>query len=282
VNPTTKGSYHSRCAARTIVANPGPVPEEATMRRRTDQRSVVPAGVLAAVAVVAVVALALAAWGVGAGDADEPAPRGTPTPTPAVAVALAAGSLDFERCARNGWMALSEGSGTWYVYSDGTVPPDPSDSDPRYPFRAPPPPQGRFAAVTDMSAPGSRILYRDATPGRRTELRFTLFYDNHAVGAFHAPNSLDHEGDAPNQQVRVDLLDPSAPADSVAAQDVLATIVRTRPGDPAKVAPRRVSFDLSRWAGRKVRIRFAQVDNLGPLRAGVDDVRLTTLPSGSR
>jgi len=245
------------------------------MRRRTDQRSVVPAGMLA---YVAVVALALAAWGADIGGADEPAPRGTPTR----AVALAAGSLDFERCSRNGWMTLSKGSGAWHVYSDGTIPPDPSDSDPHYPFRAPPPPQGRFAAVTDMSAPGSRILYRDVTPGRGTQLRFTLFYDNHAAREFHAPNSLDHERDAPNQQVRVDLLDPSAPADSVAADDVLATIVRTRPGDPARIAPRGVSFDLSRWADRKVRIRFAQVDNLGPLRAGVDDVRLTPLPSGSR
>jgi hypothetical protein len=75
-------------------------------------------------------------------------------------------------------------------------------------------------------------------------------------------------------------MDPSAPVDSVAPEDVLATIVRTRPGDPAKTAPHRVSFDLSPWAHRKVRLRFAQVDNLGPLRAGIDDVRLT--PASSR
>jgi hypothetical protein len=247
------------------------------MRRRTDQRFVVPGAVLASVAVVA---LALAAWDVSAGDADKPAPRGAPAP--ARIVALNAGSLDFERCDPNGWMTLSRGSGAWHVYSDATTPPDPSDSDPHYPFRAPPPPQGRFAAVTDMSGAGSRILYRDATPGRSTMLRFTLFYDNHVVVDFHAPQSLDHGRSAPNQQVRVDLMDPSAPVDSVAPADVLATIVRTRPGDPAKTAPRRISFDLSRWAHRRVRIRFAQVDNLGPLRAGVDDVRLTPLSSGPR
>jgi hypothetical protein len=33
-------------------------------------------------------------------------------------------------------------------------------------------------------------------------------------------------------------------------------------------------FDLSRWAGSTIRLRFAQVDNRGPLRAGIDDVRL--------
>lgn len=247
------------------------------MRRRTDQRSVVPGAMLASVAVVTLV---LVAWGVSSASPDKPARRGAPAP--AVAVALGAGSLDFERCDRDGWMTLSRGSGAWHVYSDASTPPDPSDSDPHYPFRAPAPPQGDFAAVTDMSGPGSRILYRDAIPGRGTELRFTLFYDNHVVVDFHAPQSLDHKRRAPNQQVRVDLMDPSAPVDSVAPEDVLATIVRTRPGDPAKTAPHRISFDLSRWAQRKVRLRFAQVDNLGPLRAGVDDVRLTSLASGPR
>jgi len=51
------------------------------------------------------------------------------------------------------------------------------------------------------------------------------------------------------------------------------------PGDPNKLAPTTVTFDLSRWAGKKVRIRFAQVDNRGPLRAGVDDVRLAAIGS---
>ena len=33
-------------------------------------------------------------------------------------------------------------------------------------------------------------------------------------------------------------------------------------------------YDLSRSAGQTVRLRIATADNQGPLRAGIDDVRL--------
>jgi adhesin HecA-like repeat protein len=66
-----------------------------------------------------------------------------------------------------------------------------------------------------------------------------------------------------------------SPAGSAALKGTpRAEILRTARGDPGKLEPRTISFDLSRWAGQKVRLRFAQVDNRGPLRAGVDDVRL--------
>ena len=136
----------------------------------------------------------------------------------------------------------------------------------------PAPPEGRYAAVTDMTAPGARILYRDVALAERTRLRFTMFYDN--AGEFASPESLDFDGREANQQFRVELLDPAAPADTTSAKHVLATIFTTAPGDPSKLAPKTVTFDLSRWAGQRVRIRFAQVDNRGPLRAGVDDVRI--------
>lgn len=236
------------------------------MLRRTHQRSIALVCVLACCAIGA---LMLASRGAGAGES---------TPHATQSVALPAGSWDFERCAQGGWLTRSRGSGAWHVYASATTPPDPQDSDPHYPFRAPRPPQGHFAAVTDMSAAGSRILYRDATLRGHLELRFTLFYDNHAAARFDAPLSLDHELSAPNQQYRVDLMDPSAPIDSTARGDVLATIFQTKAGDPDRLGPRAMSFDLAAWAGRKVRIRFAQVDNRGPLRAGVDDVRLA--PAG--
>jgi hypothetical protein len=134
-----------------------------------------------------------------------------------------------------------------------------------------------------MSGPGSRILYRDVKLDGRLKLRFTLFYVNFKVSGhapeFASPASLDHEIHKPNQQFRVDLVDPAAPVDSVATKHVLARIFATAPGDRGKLGPRAITFDLSHWAGKKVRIRFAQVDNIGPLRAGVDDVRLAAVDS---
>ncbi len=205
-----------------------------------------------------------------------PRPRGNPAAN-ANDAHRAAGNWNFERGDLTGWHTRSRGSGAWYAYSDGTKPPNPAETDPNVAFHMPAPPEGRYAAVTDMTAPGARILYRDVKLDGRVKLQFTVFYDN--AGEFSSPASLAFDGREPNQQFRVDLMDPAAPADSTAAKHVLATIFKTAPGDPSKLAPRTITFDLSRWAGERVRIRFAQVDNGGPLRAGVDDVRLGRIGS---
>jgi hypothetical protein len=188
----------------------------------------------------------------------------------------ATGNWNFERGNLTGWHARSRGSGAWYVYADGTKPPNPAETDPNVPFNVPSPPEGRYAAVTDMTAPGARILYRDVKLDGRLKLTFTVFYDN--ASEFSSPANLDFDGE-PNQQFRVELMDASAPAESTATRHILATIFKTAPGDPGKLAPQTVTFDLSEWAGKRVRLRFAQVDNLGPLRAGVDDVRLEPIGS---
>jgi hypothetical protein len=189
----------------------------------------------------------------------------------------AAGNWNFERGDLSGWHTRSRGSGAWYAYADGTKPPNPAETDPDVAFSVPQPPQGRYAAVTDMTAPGARILYRDVKLDGRLKLQLTVFYA--AAGELSSPASLDFDGCEANQQFRVELMDPAAPVDSTAAEHVLATIFKTAPGDPSTLAPRTITFDLSRWAGKRVRIRFAQVDNRGPLRAGVDDVRIEQIGS---
>jgi hypothetical protein len=240
------------------------------MNRHIDPRSLVSRGLLGGLAIAAV-AISLSVLGGRDGEAVALATGGAPVAqgTP--------GNWNFETGDFTGWRTRARGSGAWHVYADGTKPPDPADSDPNFPFKVPQPPEGRFAAVTDMSAPGARILYRDVKLDGRVKLRFTLFYNN--VGELSSPARLDFNGCEPNQQLRVDLMDPAAPIDSLAAKHVLATIFRTEPGDSDTLDPRTITFDLSRWAGKKVRVRFAQVDNRGPLRAGVDDVKLDAVRS---
>jgi D-alanyl-D-alanine carboxypeptidase len=178
---------------------------------------------------------------------------------------------DFESGAITDWQAVSSGSGGWFVYADGHKAPDPAQSDPNVPFDVPDPPQGRFAAVTDMNGPGTRILYRDLRLEGRFTLRLTVFYD--ATGPFSSPATLAHDAAEANQQFRVDLVEPSAPIDSVAEGHVLVNVFRTSPGDPARREPTEVSVDVSALAGRTVRLRLAGTDNQGPLRVGVDNLR---------
>jgi D-alanyl-D-alanine carboxypeptidase len=178
---------------------------------------------------------------------------------------------DFESGALTDWRAVGGGSGGWFIYTDGSKAPDRARSDPNVPFDLPNPPQGKFAAVTDANGPGTRILYRDVKLDGRFRLHLSVFYAG--VGGFSSPQTLAYDDAGANQQFRIDLVAPAAPIDSVAHRDVLANIFATSAGDPDRREPSTVSVDLSRWAGRTVRLRLAATDNNGPLRAGVDDVR---------
>jgi hypothetical protein len=179
---------------------------------------------------------------------------------------------DFESGALASWKIERSGAGGWFAYTNGKTPPNPSETDPNIPFAVPDAPQGKFAAVTDMNGPGRRILYRDVKLDGRYTLRLIVFYVN--AGPLSSPNTLDYEGTGENQQFRIDIVAPSAPVDSVAAPHVLANVFRTSPGDADRREPAAVTVDLSKWEGQTVRLRLVCVDNRGPLRAGVDDIRL--------
>jgi CubicO group peptidase (beta-lactamase class C family) len=178
---------------------------------------------------------------------------------------------DFESGAITGWQAVGGGSGGWFVYSDGHKAPDPAQSDPNVPFDVPDPPQGRFAAVTDVNGPGTRILYRDLRLEGRFSLQLSVFYTG--TGPFSSPATLAYDTPEANQQFRIDLLRPSVPIDSVAKGDVLVNVFHTSPGDPARRQPTEARVDVSAWAGQTVRLRLAGTDNQGPLRVGVDNIR---------
>jgi hypothetical protein len=163
---------------------------------------------------------------------------------------------------------------------NGKRPPDPARSDPSVPFDLPNPPEGKFAAVTDMNGPGTRILYRDVKLVGRFMLHLTVFYAG--VGDLSSPATLAYDDPEANQQFRIDLVAPSAPIDSVKLGDVLGNVFATSPADPQGRAPTAVSVDVSRWAGQTVRLRLAGTDNRGPLRVGVDDIRFEPIGSDAK
>jgi hypothetical protein len=187
------------------------------------------------------------------------------------AVPASKASEDFESGTLASWQIDHTGAGSWFSYTNGKTPPDPSRSDPNFPFEVPDPPQGKFAAVTDENGPGRRILYRDITLDGRYLLRLTVFYVN--VGTFSAATISSRNTISDEPQYRIDLVSASAPVDSVAREHVLANIFQAHPGDPSRLPPTEVTFDLSPWAGQIVRLRFAAADNQGPLHAGVDNIR---------
>jgi hypothetical protein len=146
-------------------------------------------------------------------------------------------------------------------------------------FPVPSPTDGDYAAMTDQDGPGLHIVYQDVTVGTNEELQFDLYLGNLA-GAYFAPNTFSFVGE-PNQQFRVDIMDPSAPIDDLGA-GVLANVYQTQPGDPAESGYQRIAYNLSAFNGQTVRIRFAEVDNLFFFHAGVDNVTIAKArPSGA-
>jgi hypothetical protein len=162
----------------------------------------------------------------------------------------------------------SGGSGRWFVYS-GT-------SSPLNGFPIAAPPQGNFAATTDQGSPGSHVLYRNIklAAGQKHVLSFFIYYRNHA-GEFVPRRKLDYTVE-PNQQYRVDLLRPQANPFTVSSNKVLRTLFRTKVGDPNNRGPHLRTYNISEFAGRTVRLRFAEVDNQAEFLASVDRVRVAS------
>lgn len=176
----------------------------------------------------------------------------------------------FEQGNFGHWTVVNQagGSGSWFVYSGSTSPLS------GHPIAAPP--NGTFAATTDQNNPGTQVLYRNIRlkSGMTHKLSFFLYYDNFAP-TFSTPNTLDYTV-IPNQQYRVDVMKPKANPFSVKPKAILATLFRTKVGDPNTLAPKLRSFSLTRFAGKTVRLRFAAVETEDYLLASTDKVKVTS------
>lgn len=155
----------------------------------------------------------------------------------------------------------------------------------------PAPPGGLNAAMSDAGGPGSHVLYQDIfipnTVGQFT-LSFSLFVGNRGpffATANPATIGLDFSTPSQNQQARVDIVRVTANPFTVALADVLQNLYQTKVGDPLISGYNSFNIDVSAVlaanAGQTVRLRFAEVDNLGPFQLGVDNVDISPVPEPS-
>jgi hypothetical protein len=185
---------------------------------------------------------------------------------PGTAGAAIVNNGDFETGSLAGWQSSTtpDPNGSWVAYT-GT-------ESPINGITVPAPPQGNFAALTDQTGIGLRVLYQDITlppGGSVNQLGLLAYYVSSA--AIVSPDSLDPSGGA-NQQYRIDVMKPSAPLDSVAPGDVLVPVFRTLAGDPQTLDPTQKTVDLTALAGQTVRLRLAEVDNQLFFNAAADAI----------
>jgi hypothetical protein len=189
---------------------------------------------------------------------------------------------DFEAGSLEGWTHAEQpgGEGAWFAYSrtqekGGLLTPGP-------------PPSGEWAAGVSNSlpTPETSYLYQNVTlpPASSDRLSMYLYYSAFAPISVPTPNSLftsESPLAPPNQQVRVDVLRPNAPLESLSPNDVLATVYASKPGDPEVLEPTVLSADLSALAGQTVRLRIAVAVQDGPMEVGVDGVTIESSPLAS-
>jgi hypothetical protein len=195
---------------------------------------------------------------------------------PASAGAATVVNGDFEIGSLSGWhVYATEAEGEpfagWFAYS-GTLSP--------YGEVIAPPPQGSFAATSDEEGPSTHVLYQDVTlePFFSHTLNMVIYYHSDAPIAVPTPNSLDWNIGPANQQYRVDVINPSAPIESLGTGNVLMNIFATRKGDPEEMGPTSITANLTRFAGQTIRLRFADVNNEGFLNSSADAISIVSTP----
>jgi hypothetical protein len=191
----------------------------------------------------------------------------------AAASASAAGIVngDFETGNLMGWNTYSQsGAGFWFPYTAAVA-----TEEGWFP-----PPQGNWAAGNLEEDPDTTALYQDVAlpPYSTNVLSLTAYYVSHAP--IVAANTLTSEGAAPpafeNQQLRIDVIKPTASIETLNPEDILATLFANKTGDPQVMAPRTVSADVTQFDGQTVRLRIVNAVHDNEFNSGIDSVSLAS------
>ena len=171
----------------------------------------------------------------------------------------------------SGWTVTDQaaGSGSWYAQS-GTANPTGNGCSG---LTVPVPPQGTFSAMTTQGGPGSHLLTQNITIPAGAPATFSArVYINNGAGTFATPATLDY-AISPNQQFRIDLMTTGSPLTDMGA-GILQNLYLTNVGAPAVSGYTLATVDVSAFAGQTIRLRIAEVDNLGCFSTGIDAVSI--------
>jgi hypothetical protein len=188
---------------------------------------------------------------------------------PASAGAATVINGDFETGTLAGWQQFNQtGAGEWFAESR-----EEAELEGFFP-----PPSGNFAAADFQMGEDLSVLFQDVPlePGFTHHLALTLYYESTREITVPVPNTLSLDVD--NQQLRVDVMRPSAPINSVNPSDILTTVFANNNGDLEAMPPTQLTADLSPFAGQTVRLRIANAVTLEPFHSGLDAVSITSAP----
>lgn len=171
---------------------------------------------------------------------------------------------NFETGDLSGWTVekQSKSAGEWLVYSGYTLPISGSE------FYHPP---GELhGAAFDQNGPACSVMYQDVKiPKGKASLSFTYYYQD-----YNKVHALDYNHQPSKHQFRVDLLNPEIDPFSIDSDDILLNAFQLNSKAPPSLNPTTVTYDLTPFSGKKVRLRFAAVNHEGHFKVGVDDISI--------
>jgi hypothetical protein len=134
-----------------------------------------------------------------------------------------------------------------------------------------------------MVGPGTEILYQDITipPLASAQLNLIMWYRN-VADSFATSPGLDYTV-TPNQQIRIDIVDPGAPEPDTGS-GVLLIVFQTDASMPLVQSYTVLTANLDQFAGQTIRLRFAVAANLFYCPVGIDAVSIlaeTPVPSSA-
>jgi hypothetical protein len=179
---------------------------------------------------------------------------------------------DFETGNLSGWHVYNSTSeGNWFAFNAKEA----EDEEVQ------PPISGTFSAYTTEEYPDTAILYQDVAlePLYSHQLSLTVGYRSQAP--IVTANTLLVDPEVPpsydNQQMRVDVMRPTAPLESTSSSDILTTVFANKTGDPQVMAPKQFSVDLSPFAGQTVRLRVVTSAGDSEFNTVLDDVSINSV-----
>ncbi|NEP14856.1 MAG: filamentous hemagglutinin N-terminal domain-containing protein [Symploca sp. SIO2C1] len=144
------------------------------------------------------------------------------------------------------------------------------------------PANGAFYAISDQRGPGTHVLSQTFTVPNSVAsviFSFDMFVNDYrGFGVLINPAGLDHTA-VPNRHARVDILTAGSPPFDTGAG--VLTNLFTDVGAPPNPNPyTNYVHDItgSVGGGGSFDLRFAEVDNRGPLHQGIDNVSILALP----
>jgi hypothetical protein len=203
-------------------------------------------------------------------------PLAVPAPGRAAAATVVNG--DFESGTLSGWQVhRATEAGNWFAYQ-GTEPPIGRHLG-AGPLQAPP--QGTYAAISDLADPDTLLLYQEVTlpAGSSYQLSLLAYYNSRVPIAVPSPDTLSVAEEVlegrQNQQFRIDVMRAGAPLESLEPGDVLLNVFQTGSGAPQVMKPTKLMADLTPFAGQTVVLRVAVAAHQELLNAGIDAVQIT-------